>query len=141
MDAASAQLKTSLLDAVKAIYPEHVFKFPEEQSKSCARFLKLFLDTNGSIYSTNYDLLLYWVLMRNSVVKHVNGCGREPLDPSDEIVPPEEQEWSDLTWGKHLDKQNVHYLRGALPFFDSVVSVPKEDVYNYLLQKDQCTDG
>jgi len=137
VDDASAQLKTSLLDAVKALHPEHVFKIPEEQSKACARFLKHFLDTNGSIYSTNYDLLLYWVLMRNNVVKHVDGCGRELLNPSDESVPPEEQEWSDLTWGKYRDEQNVFYLHGALPFFDSGVSVLKEeyDVYNYLLQK------
>ncbi len=31
IDAASAKLKTSLLDAVKALHPEHVFKIPEEQ--------------------------------------------------------------------------------------------------------------
>lgn len=137
VDAASGKLKTSLLDAVRALHPEHVFKVPEEQSKACASFLKLFLDTNGSIYSTNYDLLLYWVLMRNSVVKHVDGCGRELLNPADEFVPPEEQEWSELTWGKHRDEQNVFYLHGALPFFDSGVAVLKEeyDVYNYLLQK------
>lgn len=137
VDAASAQLKTSLLEAVNALHPEHVFKIPEEQSKSCASFLKRFLDTNGSIYSTNYDLLLYWVLMRNSIVKHVDGCGRELLNPSDQSTPPQEEEWSDLTWGKYRDEQNVFYLHGALPFFDGGVSILKEeyDAHNYLLQK------
>lgn len=137
VDAASTKLKVSLLEAVKALHPEHVFIVPEEQSKACAAFLKCFLDTGGGIYSTNYDLLLYWVLMRNSVVKHVDGCGRERLNASDEFVPPEEQDWSDLTWGKYRDEQNVFYLHGALPFFDSGVAVVKEeyDVYNYLLQK------
>jgi len=125
IDAASAKLKTSLLDAVKALHPEHVFKIPEEQSKACAN------------YSTNYDLLLYWVLMRNNTVDHVDGCGRELLNPSDDFVPSEEQIWSDLTWGKYRDNQNVFYLHGALPFFDSGVAVVKEeyDAYNYLLQK------
>lgn len=137
VEAASTRLKASLLDAVKTLHPEHVFKVPEKQSKVCANFLKGFLDTGGNIYSTNYDLLLYWVLMRNSVLNHVDGCGRELENPSDEFVPPENQIWSDLTWGKYRETQNVFYLHGALPFFDSGVAVLKEeyDVYNYLLQK------
>ena len=137
VDAASAKLKTALLDAVKALHPEHVFKVPEEQSKQCASFLKTFLDSGGNVYSTNYDLLLYWVLMRNSVVNHVDGCGRELENSSDEFIPAEDQVWSDLTWGKYRDKQNIFYLHGALPFFDSGVAILKEeyDVYNFLLQK------
>ncbi len=136
VDAASAKLKKSLLEAVKTLHPEHVFKVPEEQSEACSRFLKQFLDAGGCIYSTNYDLLLYWVLMRNSIVNHVDGCGRE-LENPDEFLEPEEQIWSELTWGKHRDEQNVFYLHGALPFFDNGVAVIKEeyDEYNYLLEK------
>jgi hypothetical protein len=136
VDAASAKLKTSLLKAVKALHPEHVFKIPEKQSEACSRFLKIFLDSKGGIYSTNYDLLLYWVLMRNSIVNHVDGCGRE-LENAGEFVPPEEQVWSELTWGKNRSEQNVFYLHGALPLFDNGVAVIKEeyDEYNYLLEK------
>ncbi|CAB1370878.1 DUF4917 family protein [Denitratisoma oestradiolicum] len=134
---ASAKLKKSLLDAVKAMHPEHVFKVPEDQSAACATFLQQFLNTNGHIYSTNYDLLLYWVLMRNGILNHVDGCGRELENDTGEYMAPEDQEWSDLIWGKNRNKQNVFYLHGALPFFDSGVAVVKEeyDVYNYLLQK------
>lgn len=137
VETASAKLKTSLLEAVKELHPEHVFTVPEEQSKACAVFLKTFLDTGGNIYSTNYDLLLYWVLMRNSVVKHVDGCGRELENDTGEYINPKDQVWSDLVWGKHRDTQNIFYLHGALPFFDSGVAVLKEeyDVYNFLLQK------
>lgn len=132
---ASAKLKKSLLDAVKTMHPEHVFKIPEEQSAACANFLSNFLNTNGNIYSTNYDLLLYWVLMRNGVLNHVDGCGRELENDTGEYMAPSDQEWSDLIWGKNRDDQNVFYLHGALPFFDSGVAVIKEeyDVYNYLL--------
>jgi len=135
IDEASAKLKTSLLNAVKALHPEHVFKVPDAKSKACSNFLKVFFDSGGSTYSTNYDLLLYWVLMRNSIVNHVDGCGRE-LENLDEYVPPEEQVWSELTWGKHREEQNVFYLHGALPFFDNGVAVTKEEynVYKYLLQ-------
>jgi hypothetical protein len=136
IDGASAHLRQSLLEAVKTLHPEHVFKIPQKESEQCSKFLKLFLDSGGSIYSTNYDLLLYWVLMRNSILNHVDGCGRELENPG-EYVPEEEQVWSDLTWGKHREKQNVFYLHGALPFFDDGVEVVKEeyDQYNYLLKK------
>ena len=131
---ASAKLKTSLLSAVRALHPEHVFTVPQAQSEACAAFLTTFLDTDGHLYSTNYDLLLYWVLMRNSVVRHVDGFGREVENPDD---LPDDYIWSDLMWGKHRDDQNVFYLHGALPFFDNGIAVIKEeyDEYNYLLQK------
>lgn len=136
VDAASSKLKTSLLEAVKAMHPEHVFKLPEAESKACAAFLGTFLNSGGSIYSTNYDLLLYWVLMRNSVAGHVDGCGRELLNDTGEVMKPEDQDWSNLRWGKNRAEQNVFYLHGALPFFDTGVSVEKEEytVYNHLLQ-------
>jgi hypothetical protein len=138
VDAASAKLKTSLIDAVKSLHPEHVFTMLEEQSNTCAAFLKKFLGTGGNIYSTNYDLLLYWVLMRNSgAVEHIDGCGRELENDTGEFMESEDQIWSELIWGKYRAKQNVFYLHGALQFFDGGVVIVKEeyDSYNYLLQK------
>jgi hypothetical protein len=133
---ASAKLKKSLLNAVKEMHPEHVFKVPAHKSAACASFLQQFLNTSGHIYSTNYDLLLYWVLMRNGILNHFDGCGRELENDTGQFMPPEDQEWSDLIWGINRDKQNVFYLHGALPFFDSGIDVVKEeyDVYNHLLQ-------
>jgi len=133
---ARLNLKTSLIDAVKALHPEHVFTVPEEASKACARFLQLFLGTGGKIFTSNYDLLLYWVLMRHSISNAGDGFGRELLNP-DENVPSEEQEWSDLRWGKNRDGQNIYYLHGALPLFDSGVEIEKEeyDTQSYLLEK------
>lgn len=137
VDDASKKLKDSLLNAVRTLHPEHVFKIPEDQSRSCSNFLRRFLDTGGNIFSTNYDLLLYWVLLRNSIINHVDGCGRELENPGDELLPPEDQVWSELIWGKYKNEQNVHYLHGALPFFDSGPVVTKEeyDSHNYLLSK------
>ncbi|HYG40825.1 MAG TPA: DUF4917 family protein, partial [Cytophagales bacterium] len=59
---ASEALKNSLIDAVKELHPEHVFKIPEEKSKSCINFLQQYIDKGGLVFSTNYDLLPYWVL-------------------------------------------------------------------------------
>jgi len=136
IEAASAKLKKSLLEAVKSLHPEHVFAVSENQSKAAAVFLSKFFETGGSIFSTNYDLLLYWVLMRNEGINHIDGCGREREDGGGEFVPLEEQVWSELLWGPNRDDQNVFYLHGALQFFDAGATVVKEQYSNeqYLLK-------
>ena len=75
---ASKKLKHSLLDAVQTLHPEHVFTVPEEESEACSKFLNLFLVRGGKVFSTNYDLLLYWILMRNALISsHNDGFGRD----------------------------------------------------------------
>jgi hypothetical protein len=130
---ASERLKASLIDAVKALHPEHVFEVAEEKSKKCAQFVTDFLANGGQIFSTNYDLLLYWVLMRNELPNSVDGFGRELLNPDDWDDP----DWSELRWGKHKDKQSIFYLHGALHLFDTGTEIEKE-VYEdaeYLLTR------
>lgn len=132
---ASADLKQALIDAVKTLHPEYVFSIPQEKSNSCANFLKTFLDTGGHIFTTNYDLLLYWVLMRNEILQAVDGFGRYRENP-DEFIPEDEIEYSELRWGKHKDDQVIHYVHGALPLFDTGVEIVKEvyDSQHYLLE-------
>lgn len=76
-------------------------------------------------------------LKKNAIAAHVDGCGRELENAGEEFVAPEDQEWSDLTWGKYRETQNVHYLHGALQFFDDGVSIIKEtyDSRSFLLEK------
>lgn len=136
IDNASSKLKNGLISAVEALHPEHVFQVPEDQSEACAKFLKNFLDTDGSIFSTNYDLLLYWVLLRNQdSVPHCDGFGRE-VENLEEVAKGEAADYSELRWGKNRDEQNVFYVHGALPFFDTGVDVIKEvyDSRNYILE-------
>lgn len=125
IEAANLHLKESLVDAIQALHPEHVFKVSEEKSLKCAEFLRKFLETDGSIFTTNYDLLLYWVLMRNEVPGAVDGFGRELLN-EDEVIHGEDQEWSDLVWGPNTSRQRVFYVHGALPLFDDGVEILKE---------------
>lgn len=135
IEAASNKLKQSLLDAVNALHPEHVFTVPEDESKACSKFLISFLNAGGKIFSTNYDLLLYWILIRNEIINHVDGFGRD-LENADDNPAPDDQEWSELRWGKHRDDQNVFYLHGALPFFDAGTEIVKEeyDQRHYLME-------
>lgn len=129
-------LKNSLIEAVKELHPEHVFVVTEEKSKKCHQFLDHFLSQGGKIYSTNYDLLLYWVLMRNESKLAIDGFGRE-LENAEEVKKGAEQEWSELRWGINKDKQTIFYLHGTLPIFDTGIEIEKEqyDSQHYLLQK------
>lgn len=136
IDSASEKLKNSLLKAVQALHPEHVFKVPEEESAACSKFLNIFLGRSGKVFSTNYDLLLYWILMRNKAIKHSDGFGRdaENYEPG---IASENIEWSELFWGRNKETQNVFYLHGALPFFDAGTEIVKEEYDHsaYLLEK------
>lgn len=132
---ASQKLKESLLKSVKELHPEHVFKIPNGKSTACASFLSLFLAGDGQIFTTNYDLLLYWVLMRQGLNNQIDGFGQE-LENAVDVKEGAEPEWSALRWGPNQEAQNVHYLHGALHLFDTGAYIVKEQ-YSwdaYLLQ-------
>lgn len=133
---ASRTLKESLIEAVKTLHPAHVFSIPAERSAPCAEFLESFLSNNGKVFTTNYDPLLYWVLMRNGSTSAIDGFGKEFEGWSDSSGD-REAEFADLCWGKYRDKQTVYYLLGALHLFDTGVEVVKElyDSEHYLLEK------
>lgn len=136
--AAIEKLKSSLIDAVKELHPEHVFKVPEEKSKSCLKFLQEYLTGGGLVFSTNYDLLLYWVLMRNNAQNAIDGFGRDLETELDDkhYINPEDFEYSELRWGKYKKEQTIHYLHGTLPIFDTGINIVKVqyDTEHYLLQ-------
>jgi hypothetical protein len=133
---ASNTLKDSLIDAVKELHPEHIFLVPEEKSRSCFSFLNDYISNSGSIFSTNYDLLLYWVLMRNKSEFAIDGFGRDIENP-DETIKGDDPEFSELRWGKYKKKQTIFYVHGTLPIFDTGIDIVKEeyDSQHYLLQK------
>jgi hypothetical protein len=58
----------------------------------------LFINSGGHIFSTNYDMLLYWVLMRQHIDNATDGFGRE-LENTEEVLRGAEAEYGDLIWG------------------------------------------
>lgn len=123
---ATVTLKESLIEAIKELHPEHVFSVPEEKSEACAAFLNTFLSREGHVFTTNYDLLLYWVLMRNEIENAIDGFGRD-AEESDDWIPEDERQYSELRWGKYKSIQTIHYLHAALQLFDTGVEVIKEE--------------
>src|SRR5574344_602472 len=132
----SRNLKTKLIDAISSMHPAQVFTVDEDKSKHCADFLSPFLSNKGNIFSTDYDLLLYWVLLRNDIKNHVDGFGRDAENLDDvNYVSEDNIEWSELRWGKYKSLQNIHYLHGSLFLFDEGADIVKVeyDGANYLL--------
>ena len=64
--------------------------------------------------------------MRNEIENAIDGFGRD-AEESDEWIPEEERQYSELRWGKYKGTQTVHYLHGALQLFDTGVEVIKEE--------------
>lgn len=132
---ASEALKVSLLEAIESLHPDHVFEISQEKSAACSKFVSQFLDHGGNVFTTNYDVLMYWVLMRNGHLNAIDGFGRDRENP-DDYVPADEMEFSELRWGRNKKGQNVHYLHGALPLFDTGIEVVKEqyDSDHYIME-------
>ncbi|MCD0490595.1 DUF4917 family protein [Pedobacter sp. MC2016-14] len=132
------KLKNSLIDAVKELHPEHVFKMPIEKVQSCQKFLSEYLSKDGLVFSTNYDLLVYWVLMRTGTENSIDGFGRdlETEIESGVSVPQNELQYSELRWGKHKSSQTINYLHGSLPIFDNGIDIIKVeyDTEHFLLE-------
>lgn len=55
----SISVREALIHAVRAVHPGAQFEIPDKQKQSCGVFLRNF----DSIFSLNYDLLLYWVIL------------------------------------------------------------------------------
>ena len=129
----SQTLKNSLVNAVQSMHPEHVYKIDESERRKCADFLSPYLELGGHVFSTNYDLLLYWVEVSSVDLdgKCIDGFGKDRLN---EDEPHEDPVYSDLIWGPNRSKQNIHHLHGTLSIFDEGVDIIKE-IYdgNYLL--------
>lgn len=115
---AKIKLKNTLIDAIDSMHPSNVFNVSETEANYCKDFLNPFLEKRNSIITTNYDLLLYWVLMKKAedFEKFSDGFFRN-------------SEESELTWGSNRFSQNIFYLHGALHLFDKGNAIVKEE-YN-----------
>lgn len=107
-------LKDVLVRAIASNHPDHPSEIPDTQYARCKQFLANF----NRIFTLNYDLLLYWALMRAEV---------EPLVKCDDgFRTPDSGKEEYVTWEpENTHYQNVYYLHGALHIFDSQTEVQK----------------
>lgn len=63
-------VREALMNAVRSVHPGAKFEIPKAQLEACAKFL----DNFQLIFTLNYDLLLYWVILQRTKV-HSDGFG------------------------------------------------------------------
>ena len=101
-------LREILVSTIATSHPEYPGEIATEAYEQCRRFLEHF----SNIYTLNYDLLLYWVLMQQELAPVIS-C-------DDGFRTPEEGETTYVTWEPDaVRSQNVFYLHGALHLFDA----------------------
>jgi hypothetical protein len=96
----ASRVRDALIQAVHAVHPGIQFEISNTQRDACAIFLKHF----DSVFTLNYDLLLYWVIVHAVSDKFRDGFG----------------------FGRQVDgfreytrnaNPNTYYLHGALHLF------------------------
>jgi hypothetical protein len=107
-------LREVLVQAIAQNHPEGPFELNDEQYGSCRKFLSNF----KTIYTLNYDLLLYWALMHTEI---------KPMIKNDDgFRTPEDRAAEYVSWVvENTDSQNVFYLHGALHVFDADYGLKK----------------
>ncbi len=109
------RLKDALAEVLARRHPEHPGEVSDDEYASAARFLGHF----KRIFTMNYDLLLYWVVMHDSPTRALrdDGFRSDPEDPEAEYV----------TWDTTpvSESQSVYYLHGAMHLFDSGTKLEK----------------
>lgn len=102
MAAAAEELKGILIQTIAKKHPETQNEIDDEQFSACRKFLSHFLgeaNKGGKVYTLNYDLLLYWTLMDETIRRKVDDGFRYGK------------------WKGETDPQNIHYLHGALHLY------------------------
>jgi hypothetical protein len=107
MEKDAEELKKVLVQAIAGKHPDHPFEIDDNEYRRCRKFLSHF----NRVYSLNYDILLYWALMRDEVdelrLKTNDGFTNSEIDPDADYV----------AW-ESFQSATVQYLHGALHLFD-----------------------
>lgn len=105
-------IKEALVKLLSSKHPENPSQINDSQYIACAKFLSGF----NIIYTLNYDLLLYWVIMKAlETIPHRYDDGFRNEEGEDYVV------WSP----DKSSQQNVYYLHGALHLFDAGAETKK----------------
>ena len=108
-------LKEVLVQTIAASHPAWPGEINEEEYAACKAFLSNF----STIYTLNYDLLLYWTQM------HVED-GEHPTSDDGFRKPEDDFEASYVKWeAGQSHEQNTWFLHGALHVFDTGVEIQK----------------
>ena len=105
----AATLRNVFAETIAENHPARPYEITDDQYASCRRFLAHF---DGSIYTLNYDLLLYWSLMHSDIPPDVKS--------DDGFRSPDEGHEEYVVWDvQNTNEQRVFYIHGALHIYDA----------------------
>jgi hypothetical protein len=106
---AAEALRRVLVATIATHHPDHPNQIEPARFNACRTFLSHF----HSVYTLNYDLLLYWAIMQKDV-------GPAIKVSDDGFRTPEDGPAAYVSWEvENSDGQDVFYLHGALHLFDA----------------------
>ncbi len=103
-------LKEALASLLAGLHPERPYNVADERYATTASFLNAY----GAIYTTNYDLLLYWTLRQTPTTPEENRTDDDGFRSRDDHGIEH-----DCVYWDHLKpiSQSIHYLHGALHLY------------------------
>jgi len=121
------KVKERLIETIAGNHPAFPGEIEEHKYKACTKFIANFLDPGGTVYTLNYDLLLYWTLMYGMEQKLIelaplDGFGRDTDYVDGDVYISDYITWQGDT---KAHGQNIHYLHGALHIYDRGTDVEK----------------
>lgn len=127
MKAHAEALKELLIGTVAGQHPPFPGVIDDEAYDSCVRFISNFLGKqgSGSVYTLNYDLLLYWTLMRSREISDNSLIFNDGFDRDGWFEDGEWQQSSELYWQGNTSNQNLYYLHGALHLYQGEGRIEK----------------
>lgn len=114
LDEAASGIKDALATVIASRHPDMPSAVKDKEYEFCRQFLGHF----DAYYTLNYDLLLYWSLMKTEIepeIQHDDGFRMPDTGPEDYVV------WNSTS--SHT--QNVYYLHGACHLFDARTELQK----------------
>lgn len=111
----ASRLRELLVQTIAASHPSWPGDLAEEEYQACRTFLANF----NTVYTLNYDLLLYWVQMHTEE-------GDDPTSDDGFRTPEDDFESAYVVWEPDQShEQNMWFLHGALHVFDSGTEIQK----------------
>jgi hypothetical protein len=108
-------LRELLVKTIASSHPAHPSEIDEDEYAACRKFIATF----DTIYTLNYDLLLYWAQMHTEK-------GSDPSSDDGFRKPGDDSDATYVTWEPvNSHKQNTWFLHGALHLFDAGTEIQK----------------
>lgn len=108
-------LRELLVQTIASSHPAQPGEIDEHEYAACRKFIANF----DSVYTLNYDLLLYWAQMHTEE-------GVSPSSDDGFRKPEDDYDAAYVTWESgNSHKQNTWFLHGALHLFDAGTEIQK----------------